>query len=39
VTGIPLTFISYGGSSMITNLACMGIVQSILMRRKRFLRP
>lgn len=38
VTGIPLTFISYGGSSMITNLACMGIVQSILMRRKRFLR-
>ncbi|MCL4534802.1 MAG: rod shape-determining protein RodA [Bacteroidetes bacterium] len=39
VTGIPLTFISYGGSSMITNLACMGIIQSILMRRKRFLRP
>jgi rod shape determining protein RodA len=39
VTGIPLTFISYGGSSMITNLACMGIVQSILMRRMRFLRP
>ena len=38
VTGIPLTFISYGGSSMITNLASLGIIQSILMRRKRFLR-
>ena len=38
VTGIPLTFISYGGSSMMTNLMTLGIVQSILMRRKRFLR-
>ena len=38
VTGIPLTFISYGGSSMLTNLMTLGIVQSILMRRKRFLR-
>jgi rod shape determining protein RodA len=38
VTGIPLPFISYGGSSLITNLLCIGIVQSILMRRKRFLR-
>ena len=38
VTGIPLPFISYGGSALITNLICIGIVQSILMRRKRFLR-
>lgn len=38
VTGIPLTFISYGGSSMLTNLASLGIAQSILMHRKRFLR-
>lgn len=37
VTGIPIPFVSYGGSSLITNLACIGIVQSILMRRKRFL--
>ena len=37
VTGIPLPFISYGGSSLITNLACLGIVHSVLMRRKRFL--
>ncbi len=39
VTGIPLPFISYGGTSLITNLASIGIVQSVLMRRKRFLRP
>ncbi len=39
VTGIPLTFISYGGSSMLTNLIGLGIVQSILMHRRRFLRP
>lgn len=38
VTGIPLPFISYGGSALITNLACVGLVQSILMRRKRFVR-
>ncbi len=33
VVGIPLPFVSYGGSSMLTNLGAMGIVQSILMRR------
>ena len=37
VTGIPLPFISYGGSALITNLASIGIVQSVMMRRKRFL--
>ncbi|MGE5620175.1 MAG: rod shape-determining protein RodA [Sphingomonadaceae bacterium] len=37
VTGITLPFISYGGSSLITNLISIGIVQSIIMRRKRFL--
>lgn len=37
VTGIPLPFISYGGSALITNLISIGVVQSILMRRKRFL--
>lgn len=37
VTGIPLPFISYGGSALITNIASIGIVQSIIMRRKRFL--
>ena len=34
VVGIPLPFISYGGSSMLTNLAAIGIVQSIVIRHK-----
>lgn len=35
VTGIPLPFFSYGGSSMWTNLLGMGLVINILMRRRR----
>ena len=34
VVGIPLPFISYGGSSMLTNLAAIGIVQSILIHHR-----
>ncbi|MGI8608183.1 MAG: rod shape-determining protein RodA [Candidatus Dormibacteria bacterium] len=34
VVGIPLPFISYGGSSMLTNMAAIGIVQSILVHHK-----
>jgi rod shape determining protein RodA len=34
VVGIPLPFISYGGSSMLTNMIAIGIVQSILIRRQ-----
>lgn len=34
VTGIPLPFISYGGSSMVTNLAAIGLVLSVGARRK-----
>lgn len=34
VTGIPLPFISYGGSSLITNLMGIGFVLSIDLRRK-----
>lgn len=34
VVGIPLPFISYGGSSMLTNMAAMGIVQSVLVHHK-----
>ncbi|HZK66747.1 MAG TPA: FtsW/RodA/SpoVE family cell cycle protein, partial [Chloroflexota bacterium] len=32
----PLPFISYGGSALLTNLASLGLVQSVLMRRKKF---
>ncbi|MFN2464364.1 MAG: rod shape-determining protein RodA [Candidatus Dormibacteria bacterium] len=34
VVGIPLPFISYGGSSMLTNMAAIGIVQSVLIHHK-----
>lgn len=35
ITGIPLPFISYGSSSMITQMASVGLVQSIWRHRKR----
>lgn len=35
VTGLPLPFISYGGSSLIAYFALFGIVQSVHMRRMR----
>ena len=34
VTGIPLPFISQGGSSLVTMFMAMGVLQSILARRK-----
>lgn len=33
VTGVPLPFLSYGGSSLVTTLASIGILESIYMRR------
>ncbi len=38
ITGIPLPFVSVGGSSMITNLAAVGILEAIAVRggRRRF---
>lgn len=33
ITGIPLPFVSVGGSSMITNLLAMGVLQAIHARR------
>ena len=35
VTGLPLPFVSYGGSSLITILAALGLVQSVLLRHRK----
>ncbi len=35
VTGIPLPFVSAGGSSMVTNFIAIGLVLSVSMRRKK----
>ena len=35
ITGLPLPFISYGGSSIVSFFAMMGLVQSVHMRRYR----
>jgi rod shape determining protein RodA len=35
VTGIPLPFISYGGSSLMVLLAMQGVVQSVAVRRRK----
>ena len=35
VTGLPLPFISYGGSSLMTLLAAMGLVQSVRLRHRK----
>jgi rod shape determining protein RodA len=39
ITGIPLPFVSVGGSSMITNLAAMGVLLAIGARAKARPRP
>jgi rod shape determining protein RodA len=35
ITGIPLPFISYGGSFTLTTLAAIGLLQSVALRRRR----
>ena len=35
ITGIPLPYISFGSSSMIAQMTCIGIVQSINAHRTR----
>jgi len=34
-TGLPLPFISYGGTALLTNLLAIGLLQSIFSRRKQ----
>jgi rod shape determining protein RodA len=34
ITGIPLPFVSVGGSAMVTNLLAVGVLQAIAMRRR-----
>jgi len=35
VTGIPLPFVSYGGSSLLTLMVGVGLVESVAMRHKK----
>lgn len=35
ITGVPLPFVSYGGSSLITNFICIGLLLNISARRKK----
>jgi rod shape determining protein RodA len=36
VTGVPLPLLSYGGSSVITSLVAMGLLQNIYIHRKTY---
>ena len=35
VTGIPLPFVSYGGSNMLTNMMAIGLVENVVIRSKQ----
>ena len=37
ITGIPLPYVSYGGSSMLTNFVALGLLLSISSRRQKLL--
>ncbi len=37
VTGIPLPFMSYGGSALLMNLICVGLLMNIYLRRKKLM--
>lgn len=35
ITGVPLPFISYGGSSMLTNMMIIGLILNVSAHRKK----
>lgn len=35
ITGVPLPFVSYGGSSLLMNFVCIGMLLNISARRKK----
>ena len=35
ITGIPLPFVSYGGSSLVARFLAVGLLESVHMRRHR----
>jgi len=35
VTGIPLPFMSYGGSNMLTNMMAVGLAENVIMRSRK----
>ena len=37
ITGLPLPFISKGGSSMVTNFMAIGVLLSISMRKQNYI--
>jgi len=34
VTGLPLPFISYGGTALVTYMTALGLVESVAMRHR-----
>ena len=37
IVGVPLPFLSFGGTALVVNMCAVGILQSIAMRRHKLL--